>query len=294
MVNVWYRRTEACHLRHLMAVAFWRRDNGDGYDASRARRICARPTRAAFGDSRRLRPDVHAGRKGVVPAAISLARIHLQTWFITRVALLPTIAVSIPLTVLIVFTLNTLLSAFGAADISGAGAALGAVTQLGPLTTVLVVAGAGSTAICADLGARTIREEIDAMEVLGIDPIHRLVVPRVVAATVVATLLNGTVITIGLVGGFLFGVHLQNVSGGAYLATLTLVTGLPEVIIATIKAAIFGTIAGLVGCYRGLTTKGGPKGVGVAVNETLVLCVIALFAVNVVLTTIGVRFGTGR
>jgi phospholipid/cholesterol/gamma-HCH transport system permease protein len=218
----------------------------------------------------------------------------VQTWFITRVALLPTIAVSIPLTVLIVFTLNTLLSAFGAADISGAGAALGAVTQLGPLTTVLVVAGAGSTAICADLGARTIREEIDAMEVLGIDPIHRLVVPRVVAATVVATLLNGTVITIGLVGGFLFGVKLQNVSGGAYLATLTLVTGLPEVLIATVKAAIFGTIAGLVGCYRGLTTKGGPKGVGVAVNETLVLCVIALFAVNVVLTTIGVRFGTGR
>jgi phospholipid/cholesterol/gamma-HCH transport system permease protein len=222
------------------------------------------------------------------------AEFIVQTWFITRVALLPTIAVSIPLTVLIVFTLNTLLASFGAADISGAGAALGAVTQLGPLTTVLVVAGAGSTAICADLGARTIREEIDALEVLGIDPIHRLVVPRVAAATVVATLLNGTVITIGLVGGFLFGVKLQNVSGGAYLATLTLVTGLPEVIIATIKAAIFGAIAGLVGCYRGLTTRGGPKGVGVAVNETLVLCVLALFAVNVVLTTIGVRFGTGR
>src|ERR1700678_1268323 len=217
-----------------------------------------------------------------------------QGWFITSVSLLPTLAVSIPLTVLVIFTLNLLLREFGAADVSGAGAALGAVTQLGPLVTVLVVAGAGSTAICADLGARTIREEIDAMEVLGIDPIHRLVVPRVVAATVVATLLNGTVITIGLVGGFLCGVKLQNVSGGAYLATLTLVTGLPEVLIATVKAAIFGTIAGLVGCYRGLTTKGGPKGVGVAVNETLVLCVIALFAVNVVLTTIGVRFGTGR
>src|SRR5271168_3831878 len=215
-------------------------------------------------------------------------------WFLMRVSLLPTIAVSIPETVLLIFTLNVLLAAFGAADVSGAGAGIGAVTQLGPIATVLVVAGAGGTAICADLGARTIREEIDALEVLGIDPIHRLVVPRVVAATVVATLLNGTVITIGLVGGFLFGVRLQNVSGGAYLATLTLVTGLPEVLIATIKAAIFGTIAGLVGCYRGLTTKGGPKGVGVAVNETLVLCVIALFAVNVVLTTIGVRFGTGR
>ena len=218
----------------------------------------------------------------------------LQSWFMFRVSFLPTIAVSIPLTVLLIFTLNILLAEFGAADISGAGAALGAVTQLGPLVTVLVVAGAGSTAICADLGARTIREEIDAIEVLGIDPIHRLVVPRVVASTFVALLLNGAVITIGLVGGFIFGVYLQNVSAGAYVSTLTLVTGLPEVVISVVKAATFGLIAGLVGCYRGLTVAGGSKGVGTAVNETLVLCVIALFAVNVVLTTIGVRFGTGQ
>jgi phospholipid/cholesterol/gamma-HCH transport system permease protein len=218
----------------------------------------------------------------------------LQGWFLMRVAFLPTIAVAIPLTVLIIFTLNILLAEFGAADISGAGAALGAVTQLGPLVTVLVVAGAGSTAICADIGARTIREEIDALEVLGIDPIHRLVVPRVLASTFVAFLLNGAVITIGLVGGFIFGVYIQNISAGAYVSTLTLVTGLPEVLISIVKALTFGLIAGLVGCYRGLTVSGGAKGVGTAVNETLVLCVIALFAVNVVMTTIGVRFGTGR
>jgi phospholipid/cholesterol/gamma-HCH transport system permease protein len=217
-----------------------------------------------------------------------------QCWFIMRVAFLPTIMISIPFTVLLIFTLNVLLAQFGAADLSGAGAAIGAVTQLGPQVTVLVVAGAGSTAICADLGARTIREEIDAMEVLGIDPIHRLVVPRVIAATLVSTLLNGLVITVGLVGGYLFGVYLQNVSGGAYLATLTTITGLPEVIIATVKATSFGLVAGLIGCYRGLTVRGGSKGLGTAVNETVVLCVIALFAINVVLTTIGVRYGTGH
>src|SRR6201994_4792533 len=215
-------------------------------------------------------------------------------WFLMRVSLLPTIAVSIPETVLLIFTLNILLAEIGAADVSGAGAAIGAVTQLGPIVTVLVVAGAGATAICADLGARTIREEIDALEVLGIDPIHRLVVPRVIASTFVAVLLNGAVITVGLVGGFIFGVYLQNISAGAYVSTLTLVTGLPEVLISVVKALMFGLIAGLVGCYRGLTVSGGAKGVGTAVNETLVLCVIALFAVNVVLTTIGVRFGTGR
>lgn len=217
-----------------------------------------------------------------------------QGEFLMRVAFLPTIAIAVPLTVLIIFTLNILLNEFGAADVSGAGAALGAVTQLGPLVTVLVVAGAGSTAICADLGARTIREEIDAMEVMGIDPIHRLVIPRVAASVLVATLLNGGVITIGLVGGFVFGVYLQHVSAGAYVSTLTLVTGLPEVVISVVKASVFGLVAGLVGCYRGLTVSGGPKGVGTAVNETLVLAVVALFAINVVLTTIGVRFGTGR
>jgi len=217
----------------------------------------------------------------------------LQSWFIMRVAILPTMAISVPITALFIFTFNILLIQVGAADLSGAGAGIAVITQIGPLNTVLVIAGAASTAICADLGARTIREEIDAMEVLGIDPIHRLVVPRVIAATLVATLLNGLVITVGLVGGYLFGVYLQNVSGGAYLATLTTITGLPEVVIATVKAAIFGLIAGLVGCFRGLTVRGGSKGLGTAVNETVVLCVVALFAVNVVLTTIGVRFGTG-
>jgi len=218
----------------------------------------------------------------------------LQSWFLLSVTLLPTILAAIPLTVLLTFTLNLLLAEFGAADVSGAGAAIGAVTQLGPLTTVLVIAGTGSTAICADLGARTIREEIDALEVMGIDPIRRLVVPRVLAATLVAGLLNGLVTIVGLAGGFIFGVYLQHVSAGAYLSTLTLITGLPEVVIATVKAVSFGLIAGLVGCYRGLTVSGGPKGVGTAVNETVVLCVIALFAVNVVLTAIGVRFGTGH
>ncbi len=215
-------------------------------------------------------------------------------WFLMRVSLLPTIAVSIPETVLLIFTLNILLAEIGASDASGALAAIGAVTQLGPIVTVLVVAGAGATAICADLGARTIREEIDALEVLGIDPIHRLVVPRVVASIVVAVLLNGLVVAVGLGGGYLFSVYLQNVSSGAYLSTLTVLTGLPEVVIATLKAATFGLIAGLVGCYRGLIVRGGSKGLGTAVNETVVVCFIALFAVNVALTTIGVRFGTGR
>src|SRR3984893_16996587 len=76
-------------------------------------------------------------------------------WFLMRVSLLPTIAVSIPETVLLIFTLNVLLAEFGAADVSGAGAGLAAVTQLGPIVTGLGVAGAGATAIFAELAAQT-------------------------------------------------------------------------------------------------------------------------------------------
>ncbi|WP_042574408.1 MULTISPECIES: ABC transporter permease [unclassified Rhodococcus (in: high G+C Gram-positive bacteria)] len=210
-----------------------------------------------------------------------------QSWFIARVSLLPTILMSVPFTVLVVFTLNSLLIEIGASDLSGAGAGLGAVTQIGPLVTVLVVAGAAATAIAADLGSRTIREEVDAMEVLGIDPVHRLVLPRVLACTLVAALLNGAVCTIGLVGGFFFSVYLQDVTPGAYAAGVTLLVGLPELLLSEVKAALFGLLAALVACYRGLSVRGGPKSVGEAVNETVVFSFVALFLANLVLTSVG-------
>ena len=176
-----------------------------------------------------------------------------QCWFVARVSLAPTLLVAIPFTVLVSFTLNILLRELGAADLSGAGAAFGAVTQVGPLVTVLIVAGAGATAMCADLGSRTIREEIDAMEVLGINPVQRLVTPRMLASGLVALLLNSLVVIIGILGGYVFSVFIQDVNPGAFAAGITLLTGVPEVIISCVKAALFGLIAGLVACYRGLT-----------------------------------------
>ncbi|MEB3071672.1 MlaE family ABC transporter permease [[Mycobacterium] vasticus] len=213
----------------------------------------------------------------------------LQAWFIARVSIVPTIMLSIPFTVLAVFVLNILLVEFGAADFSGTGAALGAVTQIGPLVTVLVVAGAAATAMCADLGARTIREEIDAMRVLGINPLQRLVVPRVLAAMFVALLLNSVVAIVGVVGGFLFSVFVQHVTPGAFVAGMTLLTGLPEVVISLVKAGLFGLAAGLIACYKGLSVSGGPAGVGTAVNETVVFTFMALFLINVIATAVGVK-----
>ena len=147
-----------------------------------------------------------------------------QAWFVARVSLMPTVMLAVPYSVLVVFTFNILLLEFGAADFSGTTAAFATVTQIGPIVTVLVVAGAGATAMCADLGARTIRDELDALRVMGINPIQRLVVPRVLAAMVVAVLLSSVVILVGLVGGFIFSVFVQHVTPGAYATGLTVLT----------------------------------------------------------------------
>jgi phospholipid/cholesterol/gamma-HCH transport system permease protein len=212
-----------------------------------------------------------------------------QSWFVARVSLLPTLMLALPFTVLLVFTFNILLIELGAADYSGTGAAYGTVTQLGPIVTVLVIAGAGATSMCADLGARTIREELDALRVMGIDPIQALVVPRVLAASFVAVLLSSVVILVGITGGFFFSVFVQHVTPGAFVGGMTIITHLADVVIALIKAGLFGLAAGLIACYKGISVAGGPAGVGNAVNETVVFTFVALFAINILASTVGVE-----
>ncbi|WP_020501737.1 MlaE family ABC transporter permease [Sciscionella marina] len=214
-----------------------------------------------------------------------------QSWFISRVSVGPAIFVGIPFTCLVIFQFNNVLQNIGGMDLSGSGTAFATVTQIGPIVTTLVVSGAGGTAICADLGARTIREEIDAMQVLGIDPVHRLVVPRTLASTFVAMLLNSIVILIGLGGGYLFSVGLQGAASGSFIANLNLLVGVPDLIVGEVKAIVFGLLAGLVACYRGLSVKGGPKAVGNAVNETVVASFVVLFVANLFLTSLPYTLG---
>jgi phospholipid/cholesterol/gamma-HCH transport system permease protein len=214
----------------------------------------------------------------------------IQSWFVARVSVLPALMLTMPYSVLLVFTFNILLTEIGAGDFSGTGAAIGTVNQIGPIVTVLVVSGAGATAMCADLGARTIRDEIDALRVMGINPIQALVVPRVLAATTVALALSATVIIVGLGGAYFFCVYVQHVSAGAYAAGLTLLTGLPDVFVSLTKAALFGMAAGLIACYKGISVGGGPAGVGNAVNETVVFTFMVLFAINIIVTAVGIQF----
>jgi phospholipid/cholesterol/gamma-HCH transport system permease protein len=207
-----------------------------------------------------------------------------QCWFVASVSLWPTILLGIPFVALVTFQFNQVLTELGAIDLAGSGSAFATVSQIGPIATTFIIAGAVATSICADLGARRIREELDAMEVLGIDPVQRLVVPRVLAAATMAIFLNAVLILIGIGGGFFYSVFLQQASPGVFIDSMNLLTSNGNLISATIRAAIYGWLGAMIGAYRGLNAAGGARGVGNAVNESVVYVFLALFPVNTIFT----------
>lgn len=224
--------------------------------------------------------------RGLFRRPFQLREFIQQAWFIASVTILPTALVAIPFGAVIALQLGSLTRQLGAQSFTGAASVLAIIQQASPIVTALLVAGAGGSAICADLGSRTIREEIDAMEVLGVDPIARLVVPRVLAAMLVAVLLNGMVSVVGVVGGYFFNVVLHNGTPGAYLSSFSALAQLPDLYISEIKALLFGLIAAIIAAYKGLHPSGGPKGVGDAVNQSVVITFLLLFFVNFVLTVV--------
>ncbi|WP_051406980.1 ABC transporter permease [Nocardia sp. CNY236] len=209
-----------------------------------------------------------------------------QSWFIASVSILPSALVAIPFGAVVALQTGSLIKQLGAEAFTGATSVLATVQQAAPVVTALIIAGAAGSAVAADLGSRTIREEIDALEVLGVDPVRKLVVPRVIGMMLVALLLNGLVSVVGIAGGYFFNVLLQGGTPGAYLASFSALAQLPDLWIGEIKAAVFGLLAGVIAAYKGLHPKGGPKGVGDAVNQSVVITFLVLFFVNLVLTLV--------
>ena len=209
-----------------------------------------------------------------------------QAWFVTKVSALPTALFTIPFGATIALLLAELARQFGAQSQTGAGSVLTIVQQAAPIVTALLIAGAGGSAVCADLGARTVREEIDALEALGISPIQRLVVPRVLAMILVAVVLNGLATVVGIAGGYYFNVVVQGGTPGAYIASFNTVAQVSDIWLSEIKAALFGLVAGIVAAYRGLNPAPGPKGVGQAVNQSVVISFVLVFLIDFVVTAI--------
>lgn len=250
----------------------------------------ARKVVAAFaqiGDLATMVLDAtYATGEALVRREFSWPEFFGQTWFLISVSFLPTLLISIPFGLVIVLEVGGLAQQIGATSIVGAVDSLGIVAQAAPVITAILLSGAGGSAICSDLGARTMRDEISAMWVMAVDPIERLVAPRVLATIVVALLLNGIVAFAGIMSGYFCAVFILHASAGGFLGSFSLFAQPTDFIQSELKAAIFGLLAAAVASHQGLRAKRGPAGVGEAVNRSVVINGVSLFVLNVIITQI--------
>jgi phospholipid/cholesterol/gamma-HCH transport system permease protein len=175
------------------------------------------------------------------------------------------------------------LTLFGALDRLGGFFILAAIREIGPLITSIVVAGIAGTAITADLGARKVREELDALQVLGVDPDKTLVVPRFLALMVITGLFDIYALLFGIFGG----IAAELVNGqplGPFWGTLFANASTTDLWGSVLKSTCFGAIIAIVCCYKGMTASGGAEGVGRAVNEAVVVSFLGIGAFNYVFT----------
>jgi phospholipid/cholesterol/gamma-HCH transport system permease protein len=175
------------------------------------------------------------------------------------------------------------LTLFGAVDRLGGFFVLAAIREIGPVITAIVLAGVAGTAITADLGARKIREELDALQVLGVDPVKNLVVPRFLALMLATGLFNIYAVLFGLFGGILAAL-VNEQPLGPFWNTLFANASVTDLWGSVLKTTIFGAIIAIVCCYKGMTASGGAEGVGRAVNQAVVVAFLGIGAFNYTFT----------
>jgi phospholipid/cholesterol/gamma-HCH transport system permease protein len=173
---------------------------------------------------------------------------------------------------------------FGSIDRSGGFMVVAIVREFGTYVTATVVAGVVGSMLTAELGARNIRGELDALAVLGVDPVRDLVAPRVLALILCMIGLDVLALLCGVFGGYLATTLVLGGTRGAFIASFFANTTAADVIASLVKVAIFGALIGVICAYYGLTVTGGAPGVGRAVNRAVVACLLAIFVVNLIYT----------
>jgi phospholipid/cholesterol/gamma-HCH transport system permease protein len=178
-----------------------------------------------------------------------------------------------------------ILSLFGALDRLGGFFVVIAIRWIAPLVTAVVVSGVAGTAITADLGARKIREELDALQVLGVDPVKNLVVPRFLALMIITGLLDIFAIVMGLSAGIVAELLYHQPLGG-FFATLFTNATITDLWSSVMMCTLFGAIVAIVCSYKGMSASGGAAGVGRAVNQAVVISLVAVFFFQFVVSSI--------
>lgn len=175
---------------------------------------------------------------------------------------------------------------FSAESLVGSTVALSMTRELGPVLTSLMVTARAGSAMAAELGTMRVTEQIDALYVMAANPVKHLIVPRVAAGVLMVPFLTVVSDFVGILGGYFVGVEILGINSGVFIKNITRLVDLDDIFNGLIKAACFGLILSLIGCYKGFNTYGGAEGVGRATTEAVVLSSISILVSDYFLTAI--------
>jgi phospholipid/cholesterol/gamma-HCH transport system permease protein len=201
---------------------------------------------------------------------------------------------SIPIVSLVVFCIGAILALqmepilrqFGAMSYIADIISLTMFRELGPLVAAIVLTGFAGASIAAEIGTMVVSEEIEALEASAINPIRFLVVPRVIATTVMMVCLAVVADLMGVLGGMLTSRFFLGVDFLQYIQHTFAIVEMKDFITGLVKAGVFGTIISSLACFLGLRVTGGAQGVGVATTRTVVLTIVALITVDLMFTAV--------
>ena len=205
---------------------------------------------------------------------------------------------SLPIVVLIglftgaVLALQTssTLQQFGSLSLTGQLVSLSMVRELGPVLTGILVAGRNASGMASELGSMKVTEQIDAMRAMGVDPTKKLVTPRVTATVIMLFFLSIISDLVGLVGGWFISYFLLGLDSNEYWTTAYQALRFGDVFMGLSKPVVFGFIIASIGCYYGVTAKGGTQGVGRATTQAVVAASVLIVVSDFFLTKLLMAF----
>ncbi|RAV01828.1 ABC transporter permease [Mycolicibacter senuensis] len=226
----------------------------------------------------------------VISLRLAVGDVVVQAWALLKVTATPALLMAIPIGAIVTVVTSGLVNQLGATSLLGAAAGVGVVRQGAPMTAGLLLGGAAASAIASDFGARAIREELDAMRVMGVDPVRQLVVPRFLALLLIAPILCILIVVSGTASSFLMAVGASDVAPGSFWMSFGTFAKLVDIWFAIGKTLVFAAIVGIVSSLRGMEAKGGPRGVADAVNSSVVVNVVWIVFANLAITQLQSMF----
>jgi phospholipid/cholesterol/gamma-HCH transport system permease protein len=253
----------------------------DGADMTLARHIQATPTFGVLSAASEM--TTVAGR--TLRSAFTSVdwmrdAIFEASWMFRRTLLPVAIAGSVYAISMATILLGNVVQALGASDRMPAGTFLGCARELITWLTMMILAGMVASAVAGDIGARKIREELDALDVLGVDKFRLLVVPRVLALTFVGLILPLITLICTTVGTTVAAIPQLHIPLAVQINSLALAATPYDLVSQCLKHTIIGFFLGVVACQKGLASKGGAEGVGRAVNQTVVVSFFGVWLIN--------------